>query len=261
MKDYGIDLRWLSVASFEMRFGGTTVVTDPYITDCVGTELTHEAIEACDIICISHTHWDHITDVPALYEKYRPKILLGEMSALKLARWINASPTDIYPMYPDTELDFGEVKIRALYGRHIRLKGGLNDLAERLANKTELNAKYPGIEELGEIGSFEYRNFLFTAPNGTRILVWGNEPNVVQANIVKELKPDIAIIQRSVDEKAALEKARFAAATGAKVLIPHHHDFHGVDDPSVIERFGEMFLELVPDGRFINPGHGEWIHI
>ena len=260
MRDYGIDLKWLAVASFEMKFGNTTIVTDPYITDCVGTDLTHEAVENCDIICVSHAHYDHITDIPALYEKFSPKILLGEMSALQMARWLNASPTDIYPMYPDTELDFGDVKIRALWGRHIRLRGGLNDLTEKIGN-TAINEKYPGMDQLAEIGSFEYRNFLFTLPNGTRVLVWGNEPNIVQTNLVKAFKPDIAIIQRSIKDDAVREKARFAAEIGAKVLVPHHHDFHGVDDPEVIEKFGKFFLELVPDGKFVNPRHGEWVHI
>ena len=34
-------------------------------------------------------------------------------------------------------------------------------------------------------------------------------------------------------------------------MIPHHHDFRAVDDPAVVERFGEAFLRLVPDGVFV----------
>ena len=57
------------------------------------------------------------------------------------------------------------------------------------------------------------------------------------------------------------ELAPVAAEIGAKVLIPHHHDFHGPEKEGVIEGFGEAFLELVPDGKFISPAHGEWIHV
>ena len=35
-----------------------------------------------------------------------------------IAEWLNSTPSLIYPLYPDLELDLGEVKIRALYGRH-----------------------------------------------------------------------------------------------------------------------------------------------
>ncbi len=260
MKDYGLDLKWLAVSSFELRFGNTTIVTDPYITDCACTDLTYEAVEACDMICITHVHWDHITDIPALAEKFTPKMLVGDMSSLPLARWLNYSPTSIYPMYPDTELDFGDVKVRALYGRHTNLAGGINDQVERI-NTNPILEKYPGIEKLTELGSFEYRNYLFTLPNGTRVLLWGNDVTPVQSNLCRALKPDIAIIQRSVGEAAILEKAKFAADIGAKVLIPHHQDFHKVENPATMEKFKEAYLSLVPDGKFIIPKHGEWIHI
>jgi len=255
---YGVSIKWLAVTSFEIRCNKMTVVTDPYITECVGTNLTWESVENCDLICLGHAHWDHITDIPRLVEKYSPKILCGDQTAMPLAKWLNYTPSYIYPMYPDTELDFGDVKIRALYGRHTNLKRGFNDLCDRLT-ANENCVKDPGMAELQPIGSMEYRNFLFTLPNGTRILLWGNDPTVEQINICKALKPDIAIVQRSSDSEAIKEKARFAAAIGCKVLIPHHHDFHGVDDPQVIAQFRKEFLSLVPDGIFITPKHGEWI--
>ena len=111
------------------------------------------------------------------------------------------------------------------------------------------------------IGSMEYRNYLFTLPNGTKILLWGNDPTPEQTNICKALKPDIAIIQRSADCAMIKEKAKFAAAIGCKVLIPHHMDFPGVNSPEAIEAFQVEFLRLVPDGVFINPSHGEWIEL
>ena len=58
-----------------------------------------------------------------------------------------------------------------------------------------------------------------------------------------------------------LDKARFAAEIGCKVLIPHHQDFTEVEDPKLLQQFEADFLSLVPDGTFINPAHGEWIHL
>lgn len=257
---YGVSIKWLAVSSFEIRCNNLTVVTDPYITDCVGTDLTWEAVENCDIICLGHAHWDHITDIPQLVQKYKPKILCGDQTAMPLAKWLNYAPTRIYPMYPDLELDFGDVKIRGLYGRHINLGKGFNDLCAYL-DTNEHSLRDPGIAALQPIGCMEYRNYLFTLPNGTKILLWGNEPTIEQLNICKALQPDIAIIQRSVKPEQIAEKARFAAEIGCKVLIPHHHDFKGVDKPAIIETFKEEFLRLVPDGTFIAPEHGEWIHL
>ena len=257
---YGVSLKWLAVTSFELRFNGLTVVTDPYITECVGTDLTWEAVDNCDIICLGHAHWDHITDIPRLMKKFSPILLCGDQTAMPMARWLNCSPTRVYPMYPDTELDFNDVKIRALYGRHTNLGQGFNDLVARVESNPICTGD-PGIASLQAIGSMEYRNYLFTLPNGTRILLWGNDPTVEQINICKALQPDIAIVQRSTGRDAVRQKAEFAAAIGCKVLIPHHHDFRAVDDPSVVETFREEFLRLVPDGTFIAPEHGKWIHL
>lgn len=257
---YGVSIKWLAVTSFEIRCNDLTVVTDPYITECVGTDLTWEAVENCDIICLGHAHWDHITDIPRLMEKFHPIVLCGDQTAMPLAQWLNCSPSVIYPMYPDTELDFDSVKIRALYGRHTNLKRGFNDLCQGL-KENPLCVADPEMAALQPIGSLEYRNFLFTLPNGTKILLWGNDPTVEQRNICKALKPDIAILQRSVKPEDVEKKAEFAAAIGCKVVIPHHHDFKAVDDPEVVGRFKEAFLRRVPDGVFLTPEHGQWMEL
>ena len=261
-RKYGVDVKWLAVTSFEIRFGDMTVVTDPYITECTGTDLTYEAVEKCDVICVGHAHWDHITDIPRLCEKFRPMILCGDQTAMPMARWLNYIPSLIYPMYPDTELDFGSVKIRALYGRHKILRGGMgfNDLCAAIETNPICMAD-AGIASLQAVGTMEYRNYLFTAPNGTKVLIWGNDPTVEQINICKSLKPDIAILQRAATPAGVGKMADFAAEIGCKVLIPHHHDFKEVDDPYVIEALKEEFLRRVPDGTFVTPVHGEWVRL
>lgn len=259
-KLFGVEFRWLSVTCFEMKFGDLTVVTDPYITECVGTDLTWEAIEKCDIICLSHAHWDHITDIPRLVDKFHPLIMCGEQTALPLAKWLDYTSSRIYPMYPDQELDFGDVKIKALYGRHTDLKKGFNQLESRLLENPLCMAD-EGIASLQGIGSMEYRNFLFSLPNGTKILLWGNDPTVEQQNLCKALQPDIAIVQRSVQPDMIEKKADFAALTGCKVLVPHHQDFKYVETPDALNAFERAFLKRVPDGKFIHPGHGEWVKL
>jgi len=123
----GFSLRWLSVSCFELRCGSTAIVTDPYITDCAATDLTWEAIERCDMILLSHGHSDHITDIPALTETFRPLILCGDQTAMPMARWLNYTPTRIYPAYPGVELDFGDVKVMPLFGRHQEQNRGYSD--------------------------------------------------------------------------------------------------------------------------------------
>ena len=257
---YGISLKWLAVSSFEMRFGDLSVVSDPYITECVTTDLTWEVVEKCDLITLSHAHWDHITDIPRLAEKFRPKILCGDQTVYPMAQWLNYYPHKMYPMYPDTELDFGAVKIKALYGRHKGMGKGVNDLCERHRNNP-LCQKDPGMAQLQFVGNMEYRNYLFTTPNGTKLLLWGSMPTPEQLAICRAAQPDIAIIQRGTKPADILDKARFAAQIGCKVLIPHHQNFTEIENPALLQQLETDFLSLVPDGRFVNPVPGEWIHL
>lgn len=258
-RKYNIDIKWLAVTSFEFRCGGTTVVSDPFITECAHSPLTWEDVENCNIICLSHSHWDHITDIPRLIPKFHPIILCGDQTAMPLVQWLNAPASTIYPMYPDMELDFGDVKIKALYGRHTKTSDkGFNDVCRDLATR-DLCIADPGINALQPIGSMEYRNFLLTLPNGTKVLLWGNDPTPEQLAICKALQPDIGIIQRSTDPEKAAQKGAFAAAIGCKVLIPHHHDFKVKDDPAIFEPMKKAFLENMPEGEFILPEHGSWI--
>ena len=49
-KSFGLRLKWLGCACFEMDFGGVTIVNDPWITPNPNTELNWEAVEKCDYI-------------------------------------------------------------------------------------------------------------------------------------------------------------------------------------------------------------------
>lgn len=258
---FGFRIKWLGCACFEMDFGEGTFVNDPYITDNAATELTWESVEKCDYITVTHAHFDHITDIPALVEKYRPYILCGEATAWGLMKWGDLNPLMMYPMSPDQELDFDFVKVKALYGRHV-LRGGpdatLSSLIERGRNMPALDGR-PDLLELVPCGEFEYRNFLYTLPNGTKILIWGNRlDRPDQRNILRQARPDIAIMQMTTN--SAADTVTICKEMGCKVLIPNH-----IDVPKgYMERVLEVKDELekrAPEIRYIIPEYGEWISL
>jgi len=257
---YNVQIKWLTVACFELRFGDTTVVTDPCITKVRTNDLTWEAVEGCDIIAVTHVHWDHVTDIPALLEKFPAPVLTGSLSSMPLLKWLNCNASQVYPMDVGTELDFGDVRVKALFGRHTT--GGIKyDALLEDFEKNHWIADDPGLKEIQPWGSLEYRNFLFTDRNGTKVLFWGNEPTQTQKNMVRELKPDIAILQLSRQNPAAM--AEFAAISGCKVVIPHHMDLLKSREQYLpgVERMKQEFLKLVPDGIFVTPENGCWVEL
>jgi len=261
-RKYGVQIKWLSVTCFEITDGNVTIVSDPCVTDSPLCQLTWEDIEKCDYLTLSHGHWDHITDIPRLIKKFRPLIFTGDQTAAPLARWTNYPPSRIYPMYPNLELDFDSVRIKALFGRHVDSGTGFNDQLDTLATRPAVQADF-SMNELQGYGSMEYRNFLYTFPNGTKVLLWGNDPTPEQKNILKAICPDIAILQYTKQAKDPKAMAQFARDIGCKVVIPHHMDLKKRKEEYMpeVECFEREYLALVPMGRFICPLNGEWIQL
>lgn len=259
-RNYGVSLRWMTIACFEIHAEGIRILNDPSVTDSTCEALTREDLGPCDLITLSHGHWDHITDMKYAVEKYHPPVLCGDHHAEPMAKWLNNTPTRIYPMYPNTELDFGAVKVKALFGRHCDLGSGFNDQCRTLASR-EWSVKNPDSMEVQAWGSLEYRNYLFTFRNGTKLLIWGNDPTAEQRNLIAPLRPDIAILQLSKQDPT--EMAAFAEAIGAKTVLPHHMDLRKTPEmymPKVL-KMQEEFLKRVPEGTFICPKNGAWIDL
>ena len=218
-----VRIKWLSVASFEIEYDGHYLIIDPFFTDSPHSPCTIDDVDGCEIIALSHFHFDHIPDIPALVKKYDPTILCGPLSALPLAQWGDINPSTIYPMDANLELDFGWVKIKALFGVHMNQKMGFTDLMKSLGEYDYMK-QHPELLPYQKYGSIEYRNYLFTFQNGTKILFWGNDCNTVQKNTILDNKQDCAIMQATGQLLDPEKYAAFIKEAGVKKIIPHHMD-------------------------------------
>ena len=255
----GVRLKWLGCACFEMDFDGLHVVSDPWITVNEKNDLTWEDVEKCDYITLTHSHSDHIRDIPALMEKFPAYLMCGEQTALPMMKWANVNPMRVYPMSANLELDMDKVKIKALYGRHGPLKGNAE---ERFAafEVNEFHGQNELTKELAVWGDFEYRNFLYTTPNGTKMVMWGNKiARPDQRNMLKAEGADIGIIQVTGTNKAE-DMAAACKEMGCKVVIPHHIDFP-CDYMRQTNALKDALAEIAPEIRFILPEYNKWIEL
>lgn len=252
-------IKWLGCACFEMDFGGVTVVNDPWITENQKTELTWETVEKCDYITLTHGHHDHIMDIPALMERFNCYLMCGECTAMPLMKWADVNPMRLYPMTPNLELDLDGVKIKALYGRHVPLAGTASE-REKLRKNNPISGQDPLLGELSAWGDLEYRNFLYTAPDGTKVLIWGNKlAYPEQRSILRETKADIAVLQMTGANRAE-DLVQICKEMDCKVVIPHHFDYPG-DYMKHVKALEEALAKDAPHIRFIVPNYGEWIEI
>ena len=254
---FGIELKWFGVSAYEIRLGGVTVVTDPFITENPKNALGPKDVSACDFIAITHAHYDHITDLPYLAEKFKPRVLCGELTAPLLLQWSDMCPTSLYPMSANLELDFNTVRIKALFGRHTSRADRVSTHLERY-KRLSIVAGDEGMSQLALYGILEYRNYLFTTPEGTKLLVWGNELTPDQCNILRELRPDIAIMQ--LTRNSPEETASLCMEMGTRVVIPSHYDY-AKDHTDLAEELQRVLAVRAPEIRCVLPPYGEWVSL
>lgn len=249
-------LRWLTIACFEVRVGDFSIVIDPCVGASPAVDFGAEVIERADLILISHGHWDHITDLRALMERFDCPILAGELTAPSLIRMLNANPARVYPMTPNLELDFGGAKVRALFARHTDQRARLDALSRSLA-KNPWNDT-PEKLECNFYGNLEYRDYLITAPSGLKVLFWGSNATPEQIALVRELRPDVAFLQYT--KQTPEELAELAVQGGIRAILPHHMDLS--QPPEVyqarIDELEARVRERAPICTVIHPRPLEW---
>ena len=212
------------------------------------------------MIALTHTHWDHATDVPELVERFDPLILCPDQSMEPLARWLNANPSRVYPMYHDVELNFGDVKVRPLFTRHIKSGNNYIPMYEAILRNPTACA-VPEMLITQRTAPLHCRSYLFTLKNGTRLLFWMGNLTKEQHALCAALKPDIIIIQRAVSEWGITRRALFAAETGAQVVLPHHQELRPNEFPESLPFFLEECQRISPDRTCIIPACGEWMEL
>lgn len=254
-----VSIRWLTIACFEIRVGDFRIVIDPCIGESPRAPFGPEVIEGADIVLLSHTHWDHITDLAYVMEKFHCPVLCGELSAPALIEMLNANPHDVYPVTPNLELDFGGARVRALFARHTNQHCTHADLTDPAHQRPWVNT--PQRLACGNFGDLEYRDYLITTPGGLKIMFWGSNATPEQLGIIRELKPDIAIMQFT--KQTPEDLAAMAEAGGVKVLIPHHMDLAMSEDVYLprIEEMERTVHARMPGCTVITPERLKWYHM
>ncbi len=259
MEEKTVKFRWLGVVSFEITVGDVHILVDPFITDNPHTELTVGDIEKCDYILVSHGHYDHVQDIPALVKKFQPKILTGVLTAPLLAGWSDSNPSYVYGMNPGLVLDFGDFSVEARFGKHTDQGRFYHDIKERIDNNVFV--REDGTEayrKLNEIGNYEFTNFIIRA-FGKTIVTFGNNVRPEQLSQFRDLAPDLALLQLTKEGPEAV--MCFAENMKVKLVVPHHMDLKQTREEYLprVEKLQELGKEK--GIGVIEPVYGEWVEI
>ena len=105
-----VTITWLGHSSFALEAEGVRLLIDPYLNDNPSSPIKADKAEA-DFILLTHGHFDHVTDAPAIAKRTGAKVLAG----FEVTGWLQregVAEDKVVPMNPGgaVRLPFGRVK-------------------------------------------------------------------------------------------------------------------------------------------------------
>jgi L-ascorbate metabolism protein UlaG (beta-lactamase superfamily) len=252
-----IKLRWLGWACFEIvRPSGKILLTDPFI-DYFGTSpITSSELTGADYIALTHTHFDHCTDVGAVVKKFHPRVICSSSIAGPLAEFFDIRWTNLIRVRAGDVIIFDDLQVEVVRAEHIYMP---------ITKTEELNAFYPppldkmmpaliqaDLHQM-PVRSLEMINFLFQASDNLRVLMFGGVTSENQKYEIAKTHPNVAFFQTGSPEVIA----DFAALSGAELVIPYHHDTNLAKTHENAQALAAQ-LAIKSKASFLDIEHGKW---
>jgi len=125
--------RWLGVAGVELKSGGQVIAIDPFFTRpsltgfvkpvIPNAHLVAEKLPACDIVLVTHSHWDHLMDVPQVLLQTGAKAY-GSANTCQLLRLLGVKESQMQKVHVGEQLLLGEFVVEVIEGQHSSIPFG-----------------------------------------------------------------------------------------------------------------------------------------
>ncbi|WNM33552.1 MBL fold metallo-hydrolase [Streptomyces sp. Li-HN-5-11] len=229
-----VSFRWLGTAGWRIDVGDRTVLFDPYLTR-FSTGLYENAFDPHtplqsrpevvdahigrpELVLVSHSHWDHLADVPHIARKTGARVV-GTLTTYHLLVALGVDAAQISVVKGGEVLDFGGIVVEVVPSLHSRNKNYAY-FAPGTLNAPP--AKVPGtISDLPEGDTLAFR--VTAGDGGPSAFLMGASDFCERA--VRGLRPDLAMI--AVPSSTATDRyvPRLVRALDTPdVVVPVHWD-------------------------------------
>ncbi|OEJ23426.1 MBL fold metallo-hydrolase [Streptomyces agglomeratus] len=226
--------RWLGTSGWRIDVDGRTVLFDPYLTRFKtglfdggfkpGTKLrsdpglVREHIGHPEIVLVSHSHWDHVADVPHIAKSTGARIV-GTETTFHLLVAFGVDPAQISVVKGGEVLDFGGLTVEVVSSLHSR-----NKRHSYFAPGT-LNAPPAAVPRtISDLPEGDTLAFQVTAGSGgpSAFLMGASD---FSERAVQGLSPDLAMVAVPSSASTSRYVPRLLRALGRPgVVVPVHWD-------------------------------------
>jgi L-ascorbate metabolism protein UlaG (beta-lactamase superfamily) len=122
-----LTFRWLGVAGIELKTGEQILAIDPFLTrpSLTGfikpvfpnTKLVTEKIPHCDVVLVTHSHWDHLMDVPAVLQ-HTGAVAYGSGNTCQILRLLGVPGNQVKEVHVGDTLSLGAFIVEVVGGQH-----------------------------------------------------------------------------------------------------------------------------------------------
>ena len=241
------EILWLGQAATRIKTpGGKVIVIDPWLRTNPKTPQTYKDLDALgkvDLILVTHGHFDHFADAPALAEKHKVP-MYGPAGMNAAVATLGILPAELAPRFGKggTIMPFGP--------------NGVKITATRAEHSSELNWKNPATNKDETHPGGEPVGFIIEMENGFKVWHMGDTGLFGDMKFIGEYyKPDLVMIP--IGGHFVMSPADAAVATRdmikPKYAIPIHYGTTPVLRGTTAEfaaALGNTTVKMFP----INPG-------
>ena len=122
-----LTFRWLGVAGVELKAGGQVLALDPFFTRppitgfikpvIPNAELVAEKLPHCNMVLVTHSHWDHLMDVPEVLH-HTGAVAYGSANTCQLLRLLGATESQMKVVHVGETLSLGAFSVDVIEGQH-----------------------------------------------------------------------------------------------------------------------------------------------
>lgn len=245
-------LQWLGTSGYKIETDDLSILIDPYLSR---NALAHpvqslktEDVAAAGQIFITHGHFDHISDVPAIMATGKSQAYCSETAASTLIRY-GADSDRIHAMAADGfSIDFGAYRAEAFFSRHVKFDIPLvvrtlcrmGPSGYRRASRAGIRDNYP----LGQVLSWRFNI------NGYSIHHFGSAGSTADELKRLSARPlDLLLVPLQGNTRICDIALEYVRVLKPRLVIPHHQDnfYPPVSSAVDIRPFVMKVYETCPD--------------